>query len=177
MTREEKAQIIDNLTQKFKDNLHFYITDTGGLSVKEINDFRRKCFDKGIEYQVVKNSLIKKALENIDADFSPLYDKKVLKGFSGIMFSKENGKEPALILKNFKKKDKDGNPRLKAASIEFGLFIGAENLELLTNLKSKNELVGEIIGLLQSPAQNVVSALQSGNRILGGVVKTLQERS
>jgi large subunit ribosomal protein L10 len=177
MTKEEKAVIIEDLTQKFKDNMHFYITDTGGLSVKEVNEFRRKCFEKGIEYKVVKNTLIKKALENLEADFSPLYDNKVLKGFSGIMFSKENAKEPANILKNHKKKDKDGNPKLKAASIDFNLFIGSENLEMLTTLKSKEELVGDIISLLQSPAKNVIGALQSGKHILGGLMKTLQDRS
>lgn len=176
MTREEKAQIIEKLTEKFKENNHFYITDTGGLSVKEVNDFRRKCFEKGIEYQIAKNTLIKKALENIDSDFSPLFEKNALKGFSGIMFSKENGKEPASIIKNHKRKDKDANPRLKAASIEYDIFIGHENLELLLNIKSKNELIGDVIGILQSPAKNVISALQSGKHTLAGLVKTLQDR-
>ena len=176
MTRAEKAQIIDDLTEKFKNNSNFYIANTSGLSVAEVNDFRRKCFSKGISYQVVKNTLIKKALENIDGDFSALND-KALKGTSGIMFSTENPNAPAKILKEYKKKDKESNPSLKAASIDYDLFIGSEHLETLATLKSKEELIGEVIGLLQSPVNNVLGALMSGQHKLAGIVKTLQERS
>lgn len=177
MTKEEKLEIINDLADKFKENSHFYVTDTSGLTVAEINEFRKKCFEKGIEYRVVKNTLIKKALDTLDADFTEIYDNGVLKGFSGIMFSKENANSPAKILKEYKKKDKEKNPNLKAASIDYDLFIGADSLEQLSNLKSKQELIGEIVGLLQSPAKNVVSALQSGEHTLAGLVKTLQERS
>ena len=177
MTREEKLSIINELAEKFKDNNHFYVTDTSGLTVAEINDFRRKCFDKGIEYRVAKNTLIKKALETLEADFTSFYDKGVLKGSSGIMFSEENANSPAKILKEYKKTDKDKNPSLKAASIDYDLFIGADQLDALSKLKSKQELIGEVIGLLQSPVNNVLGSLMSGQNKLAGIVKTLQERS
>ena len=177
MTKEDKLSIINELSEKFKETTHFYVTDSSGLSVAEINDFRRKCFEKGIEYRVVKNTLIRKALENLEADFSPFYNEGVLKGFSGIMFSNENASTPARILKEYKKKDKEKNPSLKAASIDYDLFIGADQLETLSNLKSKQELIGEVIGLLQSPVSNVMGALMSGQHKLAGIVKTLQERS
>lgn len=175
MTRAEKAEIINELSEKFKDNGSFYFTDASGFTVAEVNDFRRKCFEKGIEYRVVKNTLIRKALESIDADFSSL-DDDVLTGFSGVMFSKENANLPAKVIKDFKKTDKDSRPKLKGASIDFDLFIGEDQLETLSKLKSKQELVGEVIGLLQSPAKNVVSALQSGGNTIAGLVKTLSER-
>ncbi len=177
MTKEDKLSIINELSEKLKETSHFYVTDTSGLSVAEINDFRRKCFEKGIEYRVVKNTLIKKALDNLEADFTPFYDEGVLKGFSGIMFSDENANSPAKILKEYKKKDKDRNPSLKAASIDYDLFIGAEQLETLSSLKSKQELIGEVIGLLQSPMSNVMGSLMSGQHTLAGIVKTLQDRS
>ncbi len=177
MTKEDKLSIINELSEKLKETSHFYVTDTSGLTVAEINDFRRKCFEKGIEYRVVKNTLIKKALDNLEADFTPFYDEGVLKGFSGIMFSDENANSPAKILKEYKKKDKDRNPSLKAASIDYDLFIGAEQLETLSSLKSKQELIGEVIGLLQSPMSNVMGSLMSGQHTLAGIVKTLQDRS
>lgn len=177
MTKEDKLSIINDLSEKLKETSHFYVTDTSGLTVAEINDFRRKCFEKGIEYRVVKNTLIKKALDNLEADFTPFYDEGVLKGFSGIMFSDENANSPAKILKEYKKKDKDRNPSLKAASIDYDLFIGAEQLETLSSLKSKQELIGEVIGLLQSPMSNVMGSLMSGQHTLAGIVKTLQDRS
>jgi large subunit ribosomal protein L10 len=177
MTKEDKLAIINELSDKLKETTHFYVTDTSGLSVAEINDFRRKCFDKGIEYRVAKNTLIKKALDKLEADFTPFYNEGVLKGFSGIMFSNENANSPAKILKEYKKKDKDRNPSLKAASIDYDLFIGADQLETLSSLKSKQELIGEVIGLLQSPVSNVMGSLMSGQHKLAGIVKTLQERS
>lgn len=174
MTREEKAQVIASLTEKFQANQNFYITDTSGLTVAEINKFREMCFKQGVEYKVAKNTLIKKALENIDADFSSLDE--VLKGVSGIMFSEENANAPAKIIKNFKKEDPQERPAFKAASIDTDIFIGEDQLSALASLKSKQELIGEIITLLQSPAKNVISALQSGEHTLAGLVKTLQER-
>ena len=177
MTKEDKLSIINELTEKFKENSHFYVTDTSGLTVAEINDFRRKCFENGIEYRVAKNTLIKKALEALEADFTELYDEGVLKGSSGIMFSEENANAPAKILKEYKKIDKEKNPNLKAASIDYDLFIGAEQLDALSKLKSKQELIGEVIGLLQSPVNNVLGSLMSCQNKLAGIVKTLQERS
>lgn len=176
MTREEKAAIIEELTQKFNNNPFFYITDTSSLTVAEVNNLRRMCFDRGVDYRVIKNTLIKKALENVKGDYAPLND-TALKGFSGVFFSAEDGKAPAKIIKEFRGKVKGNEkPILKGASIDSDLFIGNDNLDILINLKSKAELVGEIIGLLQSPAKNVLSALQSGGNTIAGLVKTLSER-
>ena len=174
MTREEKAQIIEELKQKFQDNMHFYVTNASGMSVAQVNDFRRICFKNNIEYKVVKNTFIKKALESMEADFTPFND-EVLAGFSGVMFSKENGKAPAQAIQEFKKKYKD-KLTLKGASIDTDLFIGADQLDTLSKLKSKEELIGDIIGLLNSPIQNVLGGLNSGKHILAGLVKTLSER-
>lgn len=174
MTREEKAQVIAGLTEKFESNQHFYITDTSGLTVAEINKFREMCFKEGVEYRVAKNTLIKKALENLEADFSSLDD--VLKGVSGVMFIEENANVPAKIIKKFKKEDAQERPSFKAASIDTDIFIGEDQLSVLASLKSKQELIGEVITLLQSPAKNVISALQSGENKLAGLVKTLSER-
>jgi len=174
MTREEKGKMIDELAEKFANTGYFYLTDASGLTVAQINDFRRLCFGKGVEYRVVKNTIIKKALDKQEADFTEL--DSVLKGFSGVMFSPESGKLPANVIKQFHKTDKEGRPKLKAASINSDLFIGEEHLNALNELKSKDELIGEIIGLLQSPATNVLSALLSGKNKLSGIVKTLSER-
>ncbi len=174
MTREEKEQIIGELSQKFAENAHFYVTDASGFTVEQINNFRRMCFKSGVEYRVYKNTLIQKALERQEGvDYSPIFN--VLSGFSGVMFSKEVGNAPAKIIKEFRKK-MEGKPVLKAASIGSDFFIGDENLDTLNDLKSKNELIGEVISLLQSPAKNVLSALLSGKQTLAGLVKTLEER-
>ena len=175
MTRAEKAAVIEELSAKFKETSNFYFTDASGLTVAEVNNLRRKCFENGVEYRVVKNTLIRKALETVDADFSSLND-EVLTGFSGVMFTGENANLPAKIIKEFKKDDSADRPKLKGASIEYDLFIGEEHLNMLAKLKSKQELIGEIIGLLQSPAKNVISSLQSGGQTLSGLVKTLSER-
>lgn len=173
MTREDKAQLIGDLTDKLKDTDHFYITDTSGLTVGEINKFREMCFTKGVEYKIVKNTLIKKALENV-GDYSDLDD--VLKGTSGLMFVNEIANAPAKIIKDFKKGDPHERPKFKAASIDSDLFIGEDQLNELVKLKSKQELIGEVITLLQSPAKNVLTLLQSGEHKLAGIVKTLSER-
>jgi large subunit ribosomal protein L10 len=173
MTREEKGKIIEELSEKFANNSHFYITDAGGFTVAQTNAFRRICFNTGVEYRVYKNTLIQKALEKSGSTYEPLY--KTLKGFSGVIFSKESGNAPAKAIKEFRKK-LDGKPVLKAASIDSDLFIGDENLNTLSDLKSKNELIGDVIALLQSPAKNVVSALLSSKNKLAGLVKTLEER-
>ena len=176
MTREEKAQIIEELSGKFAANAHFYIADASGLTVDQVNTFRKLCYKRGIEYGVYKNTLIRKALEQKQdgADYTPLFN--ILHGFSGVLFSKEVGNTPAKVLKEIGVKLK-GKPVLKAASINSDLFIGAENLNMLSELKSKNELIGDVISLLQSPAKNVVSALLSGKHKVAGLVKALEERS
>jgi large subunit ribosomal protein L10 len=171
MNKEEKYELVLALTEQMKEYGNFYITDTSDLTVAKINDIRRKCFESDITMQVAKNSLIKKAMEAAGGDFSPIYD--VLKGSSSILFSKSST-APAKLIKQLRKKGE--KPILKAAYIDSAVFIGDNQLDTLINLKSKEQLVGEIIGLLQSPAKNVISALQSGGNILAGVVKTLQER-
>lgn len=175
MTREEKAVIIGELSEKFAATPYFYITDTGGLTVAEVNAFRRLCFQRGLEYRVVKNTLIAKALETTGVDYS-VFNGTVLKGLSGVIFSPENPKTPAKLIKDFKKEAGKDKIRFKGASIEGGLFIGEDQLVALENVKSKQEMIGDIIGLLQSPAKNVVSALQSSGGKLAGILKTLSER-
>ncbi|GAA4407389.1 50S ribosomal protein L10 [Nibrella viscosa] len=174
MTREEKAVIIEELSQKFQTTPYFYITDASGMSVDEVNKLRRMCFERGIEYRVVKNTLIKKALESLDADYASFND-GVLKGFSGVMFHPESGKAPAQLIKEYRK-TVNTKLQLKGASVDYSLFIGADQLDTLISLKSKNELIGDVIGLLQSPAKNVISGLQSGGNKLAGILKTLSER-
>ncbi len=174
MTREEKAKIIDELSDKFANNSHFYITDASGFTVAQVNNFRRLCFKSGVEYRVYKNTLIQKALERQkNADFSPMFG--TLKGFSGVIFSKESGNTPAKVIKEFRTK-MEGKPVLKAASINSDLFIGDENLKMLVELKSKNELIGDVLAALQAPAKNVISALVSSKNTLAGLVKALEER-
>ncbi len=175
MTKQEKTQVISDLAVKLKENSNFYFADASGLTVAEINSFRRICFDKGVEYNVYKNTLIKKALETLDTDYSS-FDDTVLKGFTGIIFSDESGNLPAKVIKEFRKSAKSEKPIFKGASIDTDLFIGNENLDTLSKLKSKLELIGDVIMLLQSPAKNVISALQSGQDNIAGILKTLAER-
>lgn len=175
MTREEKASIIEELSQKFAENNHFYITDASGFTVAEVNNFRRMCFKSGVEYGVYKNTLIRKALEKQEGtDFSQMFG--VLNGFSGVIFSKETGNTPAKVIREFRTK-MEGKPVLKGASIDTSIYIGDENLNMLSELKSKNELIGDVISLLQSPAKNVLSALLSGKDKVAGLVKALEERN
>ncbi len=174
MTREEKAQIIEELTQKFSEYNYFYVTDASGLTVAEVNKFRKACYDKGVEYKVLKNTLIKKALENLEIDYSEFTD-KALKGFSGVLFS-DTGNLPAKILLDYRKGSGD-KPLLKGASIDTAFYFGDTSLDGLSRIKSKEEVIGDIIGLLQSPAKNVLSALQSGGSKIAGIVKTLSEKS
>ncbi|MGK7390894.1 MAG: 50S ribosomal protein L10 [Candidatus Cyclobacteriaceae bacterium M2_1C_046] len=175
MTKEEKAQVIEELKEKFAKNSNFYITNASGLTVAQSNAFRRMCHNKGIDYKVYKNTLIRKALEANDTDYSGLYDQ--LKGFSGILFSEEIGNIPAKIIKEYRKKQGMKMPELKAASIDTDVFIGEENLDMLSDLKSKNELIADVVALLQSPAKNVLGALLSGKHKIGGLVKALEERA
>lgn len=175
MTREDKASIIEELSAKFANTPYFYITSAAGMSVAETNELRRLCFERGVEYRVIKNTLIKKALETLETDYTP-FNNGVLKGFSGVMFHPESGKVPAKLIKEFKKSTGSDKLSLKGASVDSSIFIGADQLETLVALKSKQELLGEIIGLLQSPAKNVVSALKSGGNKLAGILKTLSEK-
>lgn len=174
MTKEEKFKLVEELSEKLANTDFFYVTDTAGLSVNDINKFRKVCFDKGVEYRVVKNSLIKKALDKLDTDYSAFDE--ILKGSSGILFSPEVGNAPAKLIKEFTKSTGLEKPVFKAASIDSDLFVGADNLNVLASLKSKNELIAEVIGLLQSPAKNVVSSLQSGGNKLSGILQTLSEK-
>ncbi len=175
MNKQEKGQLIEELTEKLSQTNHFYVADAGGLSVAQVNAFRKLCFDKGIEYKVVKNSLIQKALERQETDFSEMFGS--LKGFSGILFSPEVSNAPAKVIKDFRKKHNSEKPLFKAAAIDTDVFVGESNLNFLSELKSKNELLGDVIGLLQSPAKNVISALQGGGHKIAGLVKALEERA
>jgi len=172
MNKEEKHDLVLALTEQMKEYGNFYITDTSNLTVAKINNIRRKCFESDITIQVAKNSLIEKAMEATGGDYGQIYD--VLKGSSTILFSK-SATAPAKLIKQLRRAGSD-KPLIKAAYIDSSVFIGDDQLDTLMNLKSKEELVGEIIGLLQSPAKNVISALQSGGNKLAGIVKTLQER-
>lgn len=175
MNKQEKNEVIEVLKEKFSQYNNFYITNTESLSVVQIGKLRRICFNKNIEMKVAKNTLIRKALESLDsARYSGLFES--LNGVTAIMFS-ENAKEPALIISDFRKGPKDSmKPALKAAFIDGDIFTGDDQLKVLTALKSRNELIGEVIGLLQSPAQNVISGLNAGNK-LAGLVKALEERA
>lgn len=174
MKKEEKGRIIDELSQKFSSCAYFYITDASGMTVENVNKFRKLCYSKGIEYKVVKNTLIKKALERTETDYSPFHG-TVLKGFSGVLFA-ETGNAPARLLKEFYSQGNE-KPLLKGASVNTELYIGVDQLEALVNLKSKDELIGDIIGLLQSPAKNIISGLQNnGGQTIAGVLKTLSEK-
>jgi large subunit ribosomal protein L10 len=171
MKKEEKYQIIESLTEKLKNEEIFYLTDTSDLDVETINKLRRLCFRRNVSLQVVKNTLLKKAMEKSEKNYEPLYD--VLKGATSIMFS-STGNVPARLIKEFRKTSP--KPIIKGAYIQEAFFFGDNQLETLSNIKSKEELLGDLIGLLQSPAKNVISALQSGGNILAGVVKTLSEK-
>ena len=171
MTREEKNQAIDVLTTKLNDANIFYIADIAGLDAENSSNLRRTCFKSDVQLEVVKNTLLRKALEKADGEYEELYD--ALKGNTSLMFSTV-GNAPAKIIKEFRKKSE--KPLLKGAFIEEAIYIGDENLGFLTSIKSKEELIGDIIALLQSPAKNVVSALQSSGGTLAGIVNTLSER-
>lgn len=174
MTKQEKNEVIELLKGKFSQYNNFYVTDTESLTVTQVGNLRRACFDKQVEMKVAKNTLIKKALESLDKErFSGVYDS--LNHVTALLFS-ENPKEPALIISAFRKASNGKKPELKAAFIDGDVFAGDDQLTALTTLKSKNDLIGEVIGLLQSPAKNVMSALNAGNK-LAGLIKALEERA
>jgi large subunit ribosomal protein L10 len=159
MTKQEKNEVIDALKVKFSQYNNFYVTDTESLTVDQVTKLRRHCFSKQVEMKVAKNTLIRKALESIDAEkYAGVYDS--LHKVTAIMFS-ENPKEPALILSGFRKESKSERPVLKAAFINGDVFVGDNQLTVLTKIKTKNEMIGEVIGLLQSPISRVISALQN----------------
>lgn len=174
MTKQEKNEVIDVLKGKFSQYNNFYITDTESLSVDQVGKLRRHCFNQNVEMKVAKNTLIKKALESIDEErFSGVYDS--LHKVTAILFS-EDGKLPAMIISSFRKDTNTEKPVLKAAFIDGSVYVGDDQLKTLQALKSKNELIGEVIGLLQSPAKNVISGLNAGNK-LAGLIKALEERA
>ncbi len=171
MTREEKSQVIQDLTAQLAENSVVYLADISGLDAGTTSNLRRACFKAGVKLSVVKNTLLEKAMESSDKDFGELSG--VLKGNTSLMFS-ETGNAPAKVIKEFRKKAE--RPILKGAFIEEAIFVGDDQLDTLVEIKSKEELIGEIIGLLQSPAKNVISALKSGGGTIAGIVKTLSER-
>ena len=171
MTREEKSQVIEELTVQLADNTNIYLTDISGLNAGSTSNLRRACFKADVRLSVVKNTLLSKAMEASEKDFGDL--PSTLKGNTSVMYS-ETGNAPAKVIKAFRKKS--DKPLLKGAFIEESIYIGDEQLDMLVDIKSKEELIGEIIGLLQSPAKNVISALQSGGGKLSGILKTLSQK-
>lgn len=171
MTREEKSQVIEVLTAELAENANIYLADISGLNADTTSNLRRACFKANIKLAVVKNTLLEKAMEASDRDFGNL--SSVLKGNTSVMYS-ETGNAPAKVIKAFRKKSE--KPLLKGAFIEEAVYIGDNQLDMLVDIKSKEELLGEIIGLLQSPAKNVVSALKSSGGKLAGIIKTLSEK-
>ena len=171
MTREEKNQLIDSLAESLANSNIIYVADISDLNSENTTKLRELCFKRNIQLQVVKNTLLKKAMAKTDKNFDELYD--ILNGPTSVMIS-EVGNVPARLIKEFRKTS--DRPILKGAYVEEMVFIGDDQLDLLVALKSKNELIGDVIALLQSPVHNVVSALQSGGNKLSGIVKTLSER-
>ena len=173
MTREEKAQYIDELTAQLEGNNVIYLTDTAELTVETVNSLRRKAFNANVSMRVVKNTLLEKAMDKVESkDFGDL--KSTLKGSTSIMFA-EVGNVPAKLISDFRKKS--DKPILKGAWIDEGIYLGDDQVKMLAELKSKEEVIGEIITLLQSPAKNVVSGLKGAGGKLAGIMKALEERA
>jgi large subunit ribosomal protein L10 len=171
MRKEQKIQIIDSLTEEINASNHFYLTDISEMNAEDTSALRRACFEKDIKLVVVKNTLLKIALEKAEGEFEGLND--VLKGSTSLMLT-ETGNLPAKLIKEFRKEN--DKPILKAAYVEESIYVGDNELDALSTIKSKEELIGDIVALLQSPIKNVVSSLESGKNILAGVVKTLSEK-
>jgi large subunit ribosomal protein L10 len=171
MKKEQKIQIIDSLTEEINASNHFYLTDISEMNAEDTSALRRACFEKDIKLVVVKNTLLRIALEKAEGEFEGLDN--VLKGATSLMLT-ETGNLPAKLIKEFRKEH--DKPILKAAYVEESLYVGDNELEALSTIKSKEELVGDIVALLQSPIKNVISSLESGKNILAGVVKTLSEK-
>ena len=171
MKQEQKAQIIEEIAQDLANYSHVYLTDISGFTVSTVNQLRRLCFKRDVKLKVVKNTLLKRAMDQAEADYSEIYP--VLNGATSIMLC-NTGNVPARLIKEFRAKN--DKPLIKAAFIEETAYIGDDQLEALCNIKSREELIGDIVALLQSPAKQVISALQSGGGKLAGIVKTLSER-
>lgn len=171
MTREEKSRVIEDLTAQLTENTTIYLADISGLDASKTTNLRRACFKANVKLAIVKNTLLAKAMAGSDKNFEEL--PSVLKGNTSIMFS-ETGNAPAKVIKEFRKKS--DKPILKGAFVQEAVYLGDENLDALVDIKSKDEVIGDIIGLLQSPAKNVVSALKSGGGKLSGILKTLSEK-
>ena len=171
MTREEKSKAITEITDVLSQNEIIYLTDISGLNSIETSNLRRLCFKSGVKLEVMKNTLLEKAMTASDKEFGDLLD--TLKGNTSVMVA-DVGNAPAKVIKDFRKKS--DKPILKGAIIESDIYLGDDQLELLANIKSKEEIIGEIILLLQSPAKNVISALKSSGNKLSGIIKTLSER-
>ncbi|CAI8300854.1 MAG: 50S ribosomal protein L10 [Formosa sp. Hel3_A1_48] len=171
MTREEKSKVIEELTAQLAESSNFYLTDISGLNAGTTSDLRRACYKANVRLAVVKNTLLEKAMEASDKDFGAL--PTTLKGNTSVMYS-ETGNAPAKVIKAFRKKSE--KPFLKGAYIEEAVYIGDDQLDMLVDIKSREELIGDIIGLLQSPAKTVVSALQSSGGKLSGILKTLSQK-
>jgi Ribosomal protein L10 len=170
MRKEDKNTVIEQIAATTKEYSHFYLVDTTAMNAASTSALRRKCFETDIKLLVVKNTLLQKALDSLEVDYSPLYGS--LKGSTTVMFC-NTGNAPAKLIKSVAK---DGIPGLKAAYVEESFYVGADQLEALISIKSKNEVIADVIALLQSPAKNVISSLQSGGNTLHGVLKTLGER-
>lgn len=174
MRREEKEQIIGSLKEKIQKYGHFYITDTSGLNAADTFTLRKECFKRNIKMVVVKNTLMHKALESVEGDFTELYG--TLKGSTSVLFC-DVGNMPGRMIKDFHKKNpKNPKPFFKGAYVSESVYVGENQLDTLANLKSREELIGDIIHMLQSPIQNVIGSLKSGGHTIAGVVKTLQEK-
>ena len=171
MTKQEKAQVIKNLTEDLKNNKNIYLTEMAGLDAVQTVALRRACFKENIKLAVVKNTLLAKAMEASDKDFGTLAD--VLKGNTSLLFS-EGSSAPAKLIKQFRKKSE--KPILKGAYVEESVYVGDNQLDVLATIKSKEELIGDVILILQSPAKNVVSSLQSAGCKLSAVLKALSDR-
>jgi len=171
MRREEKNAIINSLAEKLKEYSHFYLTDTAQLNAADTSDLRRKCFENNIKLIVVKNTLLKRALQMSEGNFEELYP--VLEGTTSIMFA-QTGNGPAKLIKEFRKRH--DKPVFKGAYVQESVYVGELLLDTLVSVKTKQELIGDIILLLQSPARNVISALQSGGNKLHGVLETLSKK-
>ncbi len=172
MKKSEKNQLIDIIAEQLNQNSNIYVADISNLDAENTSNLRRLCFKNDIKLTVVKNTLLKRAMEKSGKNLDDLYE--ILQGPTSLMFS-EAGNAPAKLIKEFRKKTKD-RPLLKGAYVEESTYLGDDQLETLVNIKSKNELIGDVIALLQSPAKNVISALQSGGQSLTGILKTLSEK-
>jgi len=170
MIKEDKNAVISQIAETVKQYSHFYLVDLTAMNAAATSNLRRKCFNSDIKLLVIKNALLQKALESLEVDYSPLFGS--LKGATSVMFTNV-GNAPAKLIKEV---GKEGIPGLKAAYVEESFYIGADQLEALISVKSKNEVIADVIALLQSPAKNVISALQSGGNTIHGVLKTLAER-